>query len=143
MCGDGGDVGSFDFFGRLWVLRGLEEGILFLSATLFDTMLGDVTYLMVIKVLSRVDSLIFNHFDDLVDSVRQQCAHDWTKPVDVVVAREVACDYTRPEASCGIQAASSVENTDQLGNEKGESDSDGRKESGLVLLSREHEDGDD
>ena len=75
------------------------------------------TYLVVVEVLTRVDSLVFDHLDDSVHAKRQQGTQKRANPVDVVVSREVPCNHAGSEASGRVQATTSVENTNQLGNE--------------------------
>lgn len=76
---------------------------------------GGGMYFVVVEVLAWVNRLVFNHFDDLIHAICQQCSHDGAKPVDVVVAGEVAGDYAGPETSGRVQTAASVEYSDQLG----------------------------
>lgn len=97
---------------------------------------------MVVEVLSWVDCLVFDHLDDLVDSKSQKRTHYWTEPVDIVVAGEVAGDNTWSKATGRVQAATGVEDTNHLCDEKGQPNSNGSKESRLVLFGRKHEDRD-
>ena len=60
-----------------------------------------------------------------------------------MVAREVSVHDAGPEGAHGVQAAASVEDAHQLGDEEGEADADGGEEGGFGFLGREHEDGDD
>ena len=60
-----------------------------------------------------------------------------------MVAREVACNDTRPKASSRVKTAAGVEYAYHFGNEKCKPNTNGCKESSLVFLSREHEYGDD
>lgn len=60
-----------------------------------------------------------------------------------MVARERACDYTWAETPGRVQAATGVEDSNHLSDEKRQANTDRCKESGFVLLGCEHEDSDD
>lgn len=81
---------------------------------------------MIVKVLARVHSLVFDGFDDLIHGPREEGAHERPEPVDVMVSREVVRHHARSKASCRIQTASCEEYSDQLGHKQRQPDSYGR-----------------
>jgi hypothetical protein len=98
---------------------------------------------VVVKVLSRVHSLILDRLDYLVHAPRKQGAHQRSKPIDVVISGKQPCNYTRTKATCRVQASTCEEDAYKFCNEESETDADGGEEGGFVFFGCEHEDGED
>jgi hypothetical protein len=119
-------IRALDLIRRLGILRRLKQ-----------------RSLMIIKILSRIDSLILYYFDDAIHSECQERAHDRSTPVDVMISRKLAGHYTRSETAGGIQTASSEEDAHHFGNKQAQADPDGRQKCGFVFLCCQHEDCED
>lgn len=91
------------------------------------------------RILPRIDTLIAQDLDDLVESHGDERAEERTDPVDPVLALEVSSHHTRTQAPSRVQGPAGVVDASELGNEECEPDSDGRDERSPVLLRREHE----
>lgn len=89
---------------------------------------------------ARILCLVLEALDELVESHSNESAERWAKPVDPVVARELAVDDSRANTARRVQAAARVVYAGQFSNKEGQANTNGRNERRLVLLSGHHED---
>lgn len=88
---------------------------------------------VVVVVLARVGALVLEPLEDLVDGKGEEGAHQWADPVDVVVADE-ALDAGGAEGSRRVDGSAGVVDADDVGDEDGDANANGREVRGLVLL---------
>ena len=99
-----------------------------------------------ITVLSRIslgDIPMVRPLDKTVIPRCQRSAQERTSPVNPVIVRERQAGDTGPERARWIQRRARVAHARDLGDEKRQSDADGRNEGILGLLGREHQDRED
>ena len=123
MCSD---IGTLDLRRRFRVLGRLEQGSL-----------------VVVKVLSWINSLVLHHLHNSVHSKSQKRAHERTKPVYVMISWPVSCDYARSETSGRIQASAGKEHANHFSYKERKANADWCQVCCFVLLGSEHEDRED
>lgn len=74
--------------------------------------------ILVIIILARVGNLVLEDLDELVEDDGEDGADCWSGPIDPVLLVEDAGDDTGPKTARGIERATGVVNTDELGDEK-------------------------
>ena len=78
---------------------------------------------LLVVILTRVGNLVFQDFDELVEDNRDEGANWGSDPVDPLVC-PYACESSGTKRASRVQGAASVVDTDELGNEEGETDAD-------------------
>jgi hypothetical protein len=77
------------------------------------------------RILPRIRHLILQHLNELVEQHREQTAYQRPHPVDPMLLVVRVSNDAWPQASCRVEAATRVEDADQLGNEKAQADPTG------------------
>ena len=98
----------------------------------------------VVRVLPRVNVLVIEPGEQLVNRKRQRGAQHRSHPEDPVVTREpAAADDVRAEGAGGVDGGAGEAGARDVGDEGREADAQGREEGGPVLLDGQEVDGQD
>jgi hypothetical protein len=98
-------------------------------------------WLTSLAILTRVDVLVVEKLDEVVEPGCQYSAHRRSKPVDPMVSGKARRRHARSEGTSWVHGSSSVVHTRDFHDEEREANPNRRNEGVLGLLGGEHEDG--
>jgi hypothetical protein len=91
-----------------------------------------------LAILARVDVLVIEKLDEVVESGCHYSAHRRPKPIDPVVTSKARSRHARSERPSWVYRRPRVVHTRDLDNEQGEANANGRDKGIFGLLSGEH-----
>jgi hypothetical protein len=89
---------------------------------------------LVVIILTRVGDLVLEDLDELVEDDGEDGTDGGSGPVNPVLFVEDAGDDAGAETTSGVERAASVVDTNEFGDEEGETDTDGCDEGGCDAL---------